>query len=87
VTEPSQLLRHRSKSSSTRHHSLGGPLALKSTTAEMNPSKFTLSKRATAQMEATAKSPLFSAIFRTFGNQVSSSSSPVPFYSGLSLGR
>ncbi|TKA55526.1 hypothetical protein B0A53_02702 [Rhodotorula sp. CCFEE 5036] len=35
----------------------------------MNPSKFTLSKRATAQMEATAKSPLFSAIFRTFGNQ------------------
>ncbi|POY72182.1 hypothetical protein BMF94_4819 [Rhodotorula taiwanensis] len=29
----------------------------------------TLSKRATAQMDATAKSPLFSAIFRTFGNQ------------------
>lgn len=32
-----------------------------------------LSKRAVTQMEETAKSPLFSAIFRTFGNQVSMS--------------
>lgn len=53
----------------------------------MHPSKLALSKRATAQMEATAKSPLFSAIFKTFGNQVSSSTVVALSHSGLSLGR